>query len=164
MGRIKSIEIGKYKVPGVIANFPDPDSYMDTLKASRLVFRNGSLGGEMLSRFTVTLNFPGERIYLKKNASLKKEFFFNLSGITVRALGAKLKSFEISNVRVNSQAEKAGIKIGDKVMSVNGLSTTELDLSVINGILNSKPGKKIVLQIQREGKRMRKEFRLENAI
>jgi hypothetical protein len=164
IGRIKSLEIGKYTVPGVIANFPNPDTYMDTLKASRMVFRNGSLGGEMLSRFTVILNFPGERIYLKKNSSLKKEFFFNLSGLTIRARGARLKNYEISDVRGNSQAEKVGVMKGDRILSINGLITSDMDLNLINGILNSKPGKKIVLQIQRDGVKMKKEFRLENII
>jgi len=164
IGRIKAIEIGDYVVKNVIANFPDNDTYLDSLKTSTSTFRNGSIGGEMLSRFTVTFNFPGEKIYLKKNASLKKEFYFNLSGLTVRARGARLRNYEISDVRENSQAAKADIRKGDRIISVNGQPAEDMDLSIINGVLNSKPGKKIVLQIQRDGVKSRKEFRLENII
>jgi hypothetical protein len=164
IGRIKSLELGSYSIHGVIANFPDVESYLDTLKSSRTVFRNGSIGGDMLSRFTVIFNFPGERLYLKKNASLKKEFYFSLSGLTIRARGARLRSFEISDVRENSLAAKADIRKGDRILTVNGLNVEELDLNVINGLLNSKPGKKITLQIQRDGVKSRREFRLENII
>lgn len=164
IGRIKSLEIGSYSITGVIANFPDIETYLDTLKTSRTVFRNGSIGGDLLSRFTVVFNFPGERLYLKKNANLKKEFYFSLSGLTIRARGARLRNYEISDVRENSLAAKADIRKGDRILSVNGLNVDELDLSVINGLLNSKPGKKITLQIQRDGEKSRKEFRLENII
>lgn len=164
IGRIKALEIGNYIIPGVIANFPDPDAYMDTLKTSRLIFRNGSLGGDMLSRFTVTFNFPGERIYLKKNASLKKEFYYNLSGLTIRARGARLRNFEVSDVRENSSAAHADIRKGDKIITVNGIAANDLDLNMINGFLNSKPGRKITLQIQRDGVKVKREFRLENII
>jgi len=164
IGRIKAVEIGDYVVSGVIANFPDPQSYIDTLKTSRSIFRNGSIGGEMLSRFTVIFNFPGERMYLKKNSSLKKQFYFNLSGLTIRARGAKLRNFEISDVRENSSAAKADIRKGDKILTVNGMIAAELDLNMINGFLNSKPGKKITLQIQRDGEKVKREFMLENII
>lgn len=164
IGRIRALEIGNYIIPGVIANFPDSDAYLDTLKTSRLVFRNGSLGGDMLSRFTVTFNFPGERIYLKKNASLKKEFYYNLSGLTIRARGARLRNFEVSDVRENSSAAHADIRKGDKIITVNGIAANDLDLNMINGFLNSKPGRKITLQIQRDGVKVKREFRLENII
>jgi len=164
IGRIKSLEIGNYSIKDVIANFPDPNAYIDTIKTSRSVFRNGSLGGEMLSRFNVIFNFPGERIYLKKNSSYKKDFFFNMSGLTIRARGARLRNFEIADVRENSLAAKAGVRKGDKLIAINGLAAENLDLDTINGILNSKPGKKITIQIQRDGVKEKKEFRLENII
>jgi hypothetical protein len=164
MARIKSLEIGNYIIPSVIANFPDPSSYMDTLKLSRKIFRNGSLGGEMLSRFTVIFNFPGEKIYLKKNSSYKKEFYYNLSGLTIRARGARLRSFEISDVRENSAASAVDIRKGDKIISVNGIEAGDLDLNMINGFLNSKPGRKIQLQIDRGGEKKKKDFRLNSII
>jgi hypothetical protein len=164
IGRIKALEIANYTVKGVIANFPDADTYLDSMKISRTVARNGSIGGELLSRFTVIFNFPGERIYLKKNPAMKKEFYFSLSGLTIRARGARLRNFEIADVRENSSAEKADVRKGDKIISVNGLDVEELDLNIINGLLNSKPGKKITLMIQRDGVNAKREFRLENII
>lgn len=164
IARIPSIKLGKYELTNVITNFPDPNSYLDTLKTSRLVFRNGSIGGEILSRFTVIYNFPGEKLYLKKNSSLKKNFFFNLSGLTVRAKGARLKNFEITDVRKNSSSEKSDLKVGDRIMSVNGITAADLDLNTINAFLNSKPGKRVILQIERNGVRMKREFRLEDPL
>jgi hypothetical protein len=164
IGRIKALQLGSYTLSHVITNFPDPDTYIDTLKLSRAVKRNGSIGGEVLSRFRVTFNFPGEKIYLKKNSAFKKDFYFNLSGLTVRAKGSRLKNFEVTDVRAESNAALAGVKLGDRIISINGLESSEMDLSLVNGFLNQKPGKKITLQIERGGKKQRIEFRLANII
>jgi len=164
IGKINSIKLGKYEIPNVITNFPDPNSYMDTLKVSRTVFRNGSIGGEILNRFTVIYNFPGEKIYLKKNSNYKKEFYFNLSGLTIRAKGARLKNFEITDIRENSAAFRAELNVGDRIISVNGVSASDLELNTVNGFLNSKPGRRINLVIERNSVRIKKEFRLEDPL
>lgn len=164
IGRIKSLELGHYRVDNVIANFPDPNSYMDTLKISRAVARNGAIGGEILSRFHVIFNFPQEKIYLKKNAAFRKKFYYNMSGLTLKAIGSGLKRFEITDVRVSSPAEKAGLVEGDHVLSVNGVTTSDLELNAVNAFFNLKPGKRIVLEIERGGMRIKKEFHLENQI
>jgi hypothetical protein len=164
IGRIQSLQLGRFDVDDVIANFPDPNSYMDTLKTSRVVFRNGAIGGEILSRFKVIFNFPGEKMYVKKNASFRKRFYYNMSGLTLKAIGSGLKRFEITNVRVNSPGERAGLIEGDHVLTINGIATADLDLNSVNSYFNLKPGKRIVLEVDREGKRMKKEFYLENQI
>ena len=164
ISKIKSLKIGKFEIPNVITNFPDPNSYMDTLKTSRTVFRNGAIGGEILSRFTVIYNFPGEKIYFKKNFNYKKEFYFNMSGLTIRAKGSRLKDFEITDIRVNSPSERADIKKGDRIISVNGIGVAELDLNTINGFLNSKPGRRITLMLIRNNVKIKKEFRLEDPL
>lgn len=148
-GRINSIEIGNYKLNHVLANFPDSDSYFsDSLKYAK-VDRNGTIGGEILSRFTIVFNFPQEKIYLKKNSDFKRQFYFSLSGLSVKAKGSLLNVFEITDVRENSTAEKAGIQKGDQILKINGTSSNDLHLNHINGLLNSKPGKKIRLEIKR---------------
>ena len=164
IGRVRKLELGEYKIPDVITNFPDPNSYMDSIKNNRTVFRNGAIGGEILSRFTVIFNMPYGKVYFKKNASFKKRFYFNQSGLTVKAEGVSLRRFRIVDVRTNSAAEKADIKSGDIVLRVNNISSGGLELNNLNGLLNSKPGKKISLEIERDGKIFKREFLLENPI
>jgi hypothetical protein len=162
-GRIESLKLGEYTLDHILANFPDPNSYMDTLK-STLTFRHGTVGGEILSRFTVIFNFPQGKMYLKKNSSFNKKFYFNLSGIDLKARGSNLNVFEVSEVRKQSPADKVGIQQGDIVISVNGIVTKDLHLNQINGMLNTKPGKKITLGIERNKIRYELDFRLENQI
>lgn len=163
VGRIESISMGTYELDNVIANFPDPNSYSDSIKIGN-TFRNGAIGGEILSRFTVIFNFPAEKIYLKKNSSFKKRFYYNLSGITLKAKGAQLNAFEVTEVRELSPSYTAGILAGDIVLSLNGISVKELDLSIMNGFLNSKPGRKIKIEISRNGVRLKKEIELKDQI
>lgn len=163
VGRIKSLTLGGHKLERIIANFPDPNSYTDSLKVGN-VFRNGAIGGEILSRFTVIFNFPKERFYVKKNSAFKNDFYYNLSGITVKAKGSALNIFEVIEVREASASEKGGILPGDQILSVNGIAANHLDLNIVNSFFNSKPGKKIRIEISRNGEKLKKEFLLEDQI
>jgi hypothetical protein len=162
--RIESIEIGKYTINKLLANFPDSNSYYsDSLKYTR-VDRNGTLGGEILSRFIVIFNFPQEKFYVKKNSDFKKQFYFSLSGLNIKAKGSRLNVFEVVNVREHSAGEKAGIRSGDLIVSVNGTSTKDLGLSYINGLLYSRPGRKIRIEVMRNGKPQSIDLILEDQI
>ena len=163
VGRIKSLKIGTNTLENVVANFPDPNSYIDSLKTGN-IFRNGALGGEVLSRFTIVFNFPKERIYFKKNAAFKNDFYYNLSGITIKAKGSALNIFEVTEVRDQSASQRGGILPGDEIISVNGIAAKNLDLNSVNGFFNSKPGKRIKLEIFRNGEKLKKEFLLQDQI
>ncbi len=164
VGRIKSLKMGKYSILNPITNFPDLNSYSDTLKNSTTVFRNGAIGGEVLNRFDVIFDFPHEKIYVKKNGNFKKSFYFNLSGLTIKAKGSSLRKYEISDVRPNSTAERADVQVGDLLVTINGLAANELDLNNINGFFNSKPNRKIFLEIIRNGVKLKRSFHLESQI
>jgi hypothetical protein len=154
-GRIKSIKLGSYQLNDVISNFPDPNSYHDTTMVK--IFRNGTVGGGILSRFSVIFDFPDGKMYLRKNASFKRKFHHNVSGLTVKSTGKglNLDEFEVTEVREGSAGDKAGIKEGDLILTVNGLSTSVLKLSDIMARLSQKPGKKVRLELRRDGKRIR---------
>lgn len=157
VGRINQLKLGTYKLDKPIANFPDPNSYIDSLKLGG-TFRNGSLGGEILSRFTTIYNFSKEELYLKKNSSLKKKYYYNLSGLTIKAKGSRLNVFEVDDIRDQTEAKKADVRIGDQIVSINGIALSGLDLNIVNGLLNSKPGKRIKLEINRSGQKLKREF------
>ncbi len=163
IGRITALDLGKYTLHKVISNYPDPNSYMDTLKASS-VARNGAIGGEILSRFTVIFNYGEGKLYIKKNNAFKKEFQTNMSGLTMKAKGAKLNVFEVIEVRKKSVGERAEIRVGDILISLNSSTVSTMELNEINGELNSKPGKKIAMVLEREGVRIKKVIILESEI
>lgn len=163
IGRVNAIQLGPYSLNKVIASFPDPNSYFDSLSMLNLT-RNGSLGGEVLSRFSVIFNFPKEEIYLKKNPNFKKDFHYNMSGMIVKAKGVKLNVFEVTDVREGSTSDKADIRKGDLIMSINGYPTALMNLSLINGFFNSRPGKRVKLKIFRDGQNLTREFRLRDQI
>ena len=164
IGRINGLELGRYKINEVIANFPDPDSYKSLLFQDDSLRRKGALGGEILSRFSIIFNYPHEEIYVKKNADFRKKFNYDMAGIIVKAKGARLRAYEITHLRNGSPGEMAGLKEGDLIISVNGTSTQSLNLNQINGFFNSKEGKRVVMEVNRDGQRVKAEFRLANQI
>jgi hypothetical protein len=163
VGRIQSMELGEHKLENVVTRFPDPNSYFDSLKMGSTP-RNGAVGGEVLSRFTVIFNFPKEEMYLKKKSSLTKGFHFNLSGLNVKAKGSSLGTFEITDVRKLSAGDRAGVQVGDIIISVNGIGAKDLNLSIINGFFNFGPGKKIRMELNRQGTIIRARFQLQDVI
>lgn len=164
MARILELQLGRFALKRPTVSFPDIETYLDTLTTAGAVFRNGTIGGEVLTRFDVIFDFPGEAIYFRRNGSYKASFFYNLSGITVKAEGTRLRRYVIAEIRANSAGEQAGLQVGDAVLSINGVRTTELNLSTLQTNLNSKPGKRIRIEIERNAERIKKEFRLSDQI
>lgn len=160
-GKLKGIDFGQFHLSDVIANYPDPNSYSDTLKLGRTL-RNGSIGGEVLSRFTVIYDFSKEEIHLKKNADFKKGFYYNLSGLTLRAKGVRLNNYEITDIRKFSPSDIAGLLPGDEIITINGINTKNIMLNQVNALLNSKPRKKVDLTIKRNETIINKRLELKN--
>jgi len=161
IGRIKTIELAQYKLENVIANFPNSGDYgyPDSLKKMN-VFRNGAIGGDLLRRFTTIFNFPMGKLYIKKNTLFSRKFYFNLSGLTFKAKGVRLRRFEITDVRKGSGADLAGILAGDEVVSINGIAASEYSLNVLNQVFDMRPGKKVHLEILRDGQTLKKKVTL----
>lgn len=163
VGRISRFAVGNTSWDDVLVTFPDENSLLDSLKATD-VFRNGSIGGAILSRFKVIFNFPEEAIYLKKGVRFNDPFDHNLSGITVKAKGSTLRTFEITEVRAGSPAETAGLYAGDIITEINYINAGSLNLEQITGILREKQNKTVHLKVTRNGKIIKTKFRLKRFI
>lgn len=163
IGRLEKIELGKFELNHPVVNFPDPEVYTDSIRGTD-VFRHGTLGGELLNRFTLIFDYSDELLYIKKNLSYRSPFQFNMSGIGVEARGPRLRSYVISEVRRGSSGEEAGLKKEDKIISIKGISIENYSLTEINQLLNSRQGKKIPIEINRDGVRMKLLVRLRNDV
>lgn len=71
-------------------------------------------------------------------------------------------SYSIVELRKNSPAEKAGLQIGDVILSINGKKTHELKLQRIMEYFKNDIGKLIRLKVDRDGELLPFEFRLED--
>lgn len=96
--RVQSVRIGKYNIEKPTASFLDTVS---TFNARKFKDRNGSIGGGILKRFKVWIDYPNQRIILKKAQSLKKGFYYNMSGLSVVYNGLELVK-EVNNSNAKS--------------------------------------------------------------
>jgi hypothetical protein len=83
-GRIPSISIGNYNFKEPITAFPDT---IATLDIDKIEGRLGSVGSEVMRRFSAIYDYNNNIIYLKKNNNYKEPFSFNMSGVEVQHQG-----------------------------------------------------------------------------
>jgi hypothetical protein len=100
--RISEFSFDKYVFKSPIVAFPDSSS----IKSVRMVQnRVGSVGGEILKRFSVIFDYKNEKLYLKKNSYFNEPFTYNKSGIEIQHNGlqwvqetVKLETVPLSGV------------------------------------------------------------------
>jgi len=161
--RIPKLYIDKYELEQVVTNYPDSGAYHDIIVNTG---RNGTIGGGVLKRFKMYFDYGNETLYIKRNGFLKKEFKHDMSGLSVIAKGEYFLEpyYEIERVRENTPAWEAGIKVEDKIMSLNGIRGKDLSLELINNTLSKKDGKKINLTVKRGDQILEFTFYLEGFI
>lgn len=105
--QIKELQIGPYVLRDAKAAFPDMESFQGI---ANLRDRNGSLGGDVLKRFNMVLNYPAGTITLSKNSKFSQPFHFNLAGLELQHAGMRYISQRIADSRgmVGSESDTFG--------------------------------------------------------
>jgi hypothetical protein len=83
-GNIKELNIADFKFNNLIGAFPDSSSIK---YLNKVPDRVGSVGSEILKRFTVIFDYPNSFLYLRKNKQFDAPFSFNRSGIEIKHSG-----------------------------------------------------------------------------
>lgn len=110
----------------------------------------GTLGGEVLRRFTVTFDYTRRRIILQPGPRLGDPFPFNSSGLTLLAVGEDLQNLKVRDVVPGSPADWAGIREGDEIVSLKGRPARDLTLGDAESLL-SREGVLIEARVRRDG-------------
>lgn len=85
--RIDAFKMADFEFRLPIVAFPNIYSLKNiSLQPNRL----GSLGGEILKRFTVVFDYKNGQLYLKKNKTYRDPFIYNKSGIEIWHTGVQL--------------------------------------------------------------------------
>jgi len=85
--KIPKMSIGNFEMTNIKVAFPNKES-IENIKLFKE--RDGSIGGELLNRFTIIMNYPLKKISLKKNNKFKDPFYYNMSGLTIKHDGVVL--------------------------------------------------------------------------
>jgi hypothetical protein len=159
VGRMKNLGIGQYPLWDVPVSFPD--SLRSNSPGHAI---HGSLGAKILKRFNLVLNFPEGEIGFRPGESFGKDFQCNMSGIELIAPVPGERSYVISRIRINSGAERAGIRPEDELLAINGVPVSRYGMDALYNALLGKEGQKIILTLRRDRDIYRARYRLESYI
>lgn len=161
MGRIDSLNFAGYGFHEVLCTYT---SDYGAGVNERIPGRKGSIGGELLSRFTVIFDYSRNQMYLRKNSNFSKPFIYNMGGVDLIASGSNFKLYKVIHIIPKSPAEKAGLQIEDIVLSINGQMITEMSIQEVNGYFRTRPKSRIRMLILRDQKLEMITFKLEKLI
>ncbi|MFA7615800.1 MAG: aspartyl protease family protein [Moheibacter sp.] len=113
--RIQNLELGSYHIRKPTVSFPDSLSVSYVTRTGR----SGSVGAEILRRFTTVYDYKNSKLFVKKNKYFKDEFYYNLAGLELYQPYPELPYLEVSYVRKDSPADRAGLEKGDAVRFIN---------------------------------------------
>jgi predicted metalloprotease with PDZ domain len=111
---------------------------------------DGLLGGDILRQFIVTLDLAKQMIYLKKDPRYKRDpYYFSTIGIQFIKEGSGF--FTVVAVWVGSPAAKAGVRIGDQILSVNGINTEQMNLDSFSRRIHGPAGTLVRMKVKSNG-------------
>jgi hypothetical protein len=138
-GRIAGVQLGPFDLGGFYAEFS-----RDSGKVG-----DGVLGQGILLRFKVFVDYTHGLLILEPRKNLPSIRRRDQSGIVLMAEGPALRAYRLEHVFADSPAEKAGLRHGDKLISIDSRPASELTLDAIRDRFRSN--ERCPVTIQRDG-------------
>lgn len=110
---------------------------------------SGQIGAEILKRFTVTFDYPHNRVHLTPNASLDAPFVGNRAGMSVDEQQGR---YVVVAVTPESPAAHAGIQDGDEILSVDGVAARQISAVELREKFRQAIGTRVRFRTRRAGK------------
>lgn len=142
LGRVQSISIGPMLLKQPTAIFGKP-------KGGDCDRLSGKIGYQILRQFKVILDYPHRQLILEPRPYIPYDY--DLSGLWLEATGPQLNQYRVGAVTKNTPAAKAGVKIGDWAVQINGIPTSVQTLVEIRQQL-SQAGQIVNLRLARENR------------
>ncbi len=96
--KVDTLKVGEIIFDRITFAYPEMDR--ENFQSSEL--NRGSIGGEILRRFEVVLDYENEFLYLRKTRAFKDGFFYNMAGLKLREGKEEL----VTDVIYNYDAEQ----------------------------------------------------------
>lgn len=145
VGRIPTLFFGKYTLSDVVAGFSRAQHGAMASHES-----DGLLGGDILRRFTVILDYDRLEMILEPNSDFGKPFEYDMSGMFL-ATTPDFNAIEVRQLVPESPAAKAGIRKGDIITHLDGEPVGKYTLYQVRKMF-MQDGKTYTLTVDRESK------------
>lgn len=141
--KIDGIKLGGFQLREAKTAFPDLQYFNSITSMGN---RNGSLGGEVLKRFTLVFNYGNRTLGLRKNALFAQPFDFNMSGIDIQHNGMRYISESIAEDK-GVVLKEGGKSFGNvQILFENLTRLSMVPEIIVSGIRAGSPGHKAGLQ------------------
>jgi predicted aspartyl protease len=131
VGRVATLKLGALEVHNVITSLYGDSAGVMSGNGSWI----GNIGGDVLRRFTVFLDYRRHRIILEPHRSTNEPFEADMSGVTF-TLPDSPGRIVVSDVLRDSPAAAAGLAAGDTVIAIDGVAPNEVRLRDLRERLN----------------------------
>jgi hypothetical protein len=189
--KMQQFEMAGFSFNNPIVAFPD----MNSIKNVKMVpDRMGSVGAEIMRRFTVVFDYQKRQMFLKKNNDFNSHFTYNKSGVEIQHNGlqwvqetVKLETvpekfgaikitndfkykfqlkpiYDIAYIRNNSPAANSGLQKGDIIITINRNPAYKYTLQEIYSFFKSEEEKWITLEVERNNEILKFSFQLNNVL
>jgi PDZ domain/Aspartyl protease len=132
VARLGSLRIGPYTIDQPLGALSD-----DTQGTFAHADFDINLGGDILRRFNVIIDYPGRRLILEPNAAYAQPFRADASGLVLEAQGKNHRTFRVTGIVPGSPAADAGVQRGDVIAALDSRAARDFALWEVEDALKS---------------------------
>lgn len=148
LARIPAVCLGNFCLSDPVVVFPDSVCISDLVINTG---RDGTIGNQLLSRFTLFVDVEGKQLHLRPNSHFKKKFSYNVAGLELIQSISGLPRYEVVEVWADSPATQAGIRPGDIIREVDGDNAYSMSLSELRGYFEQSKKRTLRIVVERDG-------------
>jgi len=145
IGRIESLKLGDIEIARPVTSLAGENAGVMSGNGEWI----GNIGGDILRRFTVYLDYPHKRMILEPHDGTKEAFEADMSGLGL-IMNDSLTSAAVDYVAPGLAAEQVGLAVGDTLVSIDGQPANASAIRELRKRFR-RDGERIVLEVRRGG-------------
>jgi len=145
IGRIGELRLGRLSIKNPIAGFSQSAQ-------GDFASRNfdGVIGNEVLRRFDTVVDYSRQRLILSPNIYFDAPYEYDMSGAILTAEPPNFPAFAVRRVFSDSPAAEAGLRVGDRIMAIDGQPASRYALGEVRQMFR-EDGREYALSVSRGG-------------
>jgi hypothetical protein len=151
--RLPSVDVAGFKIEKPLVGFIDTP--LDSGLSSRKT--DGYVGNALLERFTVIFDYSRRQVTFEPSTSIGDPFTANMTSIGADPASDPARGFKVLHVSDGSAAATAGVRLGDRIVEINGVPSSTLTLESFQKMLTAE-GAPFNLKVERGGEKIEISF------